>query len=223
MENFVIVSQGRFVCLVSTVDTRIAIRGDLSAVPAPEGDCAIVGMVTREGDLFTVVSCTHDGWETVRALACREGWQWQSGKPQLPTAEELFSPLDNPNSWVRRVDLDDCRELLKRHQLALASSPGERVITGVDGGAVANSYKYRADADKVTLDTLPTGETRWTSIRTWAKKVAFGRVGQLQFSRDGQSVRCGECPRCLEEKRLAKNAAAKAKRAEKKAQAQAGQ
>lgn len=218
MESFVVVSQGRFVCLVSVEDTRVAIRGDLAAVPAPEGDCAIVGLVTREGDLFTVVSCTHDGWETVRAIACREGWQWQSGKPQLPTAEELFAPLDNPAVKVRRVDLDDCAELLKRHEIALSSSPGERVITSVDGGAVANSYKYRADADSVRIDTLPTGETRWTSVRTWAKKVTFGRVGQ--FSRDGQRTSCGECPRCLEEKRLAKNAAAKARRAAAKAQAQ---
>lgn len=219
MENFVVVTQGRFVCLVSVEDTSIAIRGDLAPVPSPEGDCAIVGMVAREGDQFSVVACTHEGWETVRALACSEGWQWQTGKAKLPTAKQLFAPLDNPAVKARRVDLDDCAELLKRHKIALAASPGERVITTIDGGAVANSYKYRADADKVTLDTLPTGETRWTSVRTWAKKVAFGRNGQ--FSRDGQSVRCGECPRCLEEKRRAKNAAAKAKRAAAKAQAQA--
>lgn len=219
MENFVVVTQGRSVCLVSTEDTSIAIRGDLAPAPSPEGDCTIVGMVRRTGAVLAITACTHEGWETVRALACREGWQWQLGEAQLPTAEELFASLDNPALKVRRVDLDDCAELLKRHEAAVAASCGERVITSVDGGAVANSYKYRADAVRVVLDTLPTGETRWALVPAWAKKVAFGRAGR--FSRDAESVYCGECPKCLEEKRQLKNAAARARRAAAKAQAQA--
>ena len=75
------------------------------------------------GDQFTITACTHEGWNGSRPRMPR-GVAMADGQGEAAHSEEA-TPLDNPAVKARRVDLDDCAELLKRHKLrsprALAS------------------------------------------------------------------------------------------------------
>lgn len=58
--------------------------------------------------------------------------------------------------------------------LALARATGHVVTTSADGGAVPNSYKYRAQTDFLRVVARPDGTADVTATRTHARSVSGG-------------------------------------------------
>ena len=158
-------------------------------------------------------------FENVKYIACQHGWVFEFSTPEnYPTARDIYAPFEKSRAKTRRVSFEDCENLIAKHTEAILAHPTKHIISVVDGGAVSNSYGFRAEADFVRIETLPTGETRFKSGRSYAKNVPHGASGSWDVKIHGTG--CGKCIKCADEARMKRNAAAKARRAAKKSAAQ---
>lgn len=203
---------------VSAEDEKICSSLDFKPVEA-KGPMQKWATVRIEEGCTMVFQCSFEQFENVKYIACRNGWQFEFSTPRnYPSAQDLFAPLEKSRAKTRRVNFEECENIIAKHTEAVLANPGKQIVSVVDGGAVNNSYGYRADSDFVRVETLPTGETRFKSGRSYAKNVPGGASGSWDVKIHGTG--CGKCDKCADEARIRRNAAAKARRAAKKSQAQ---
>lgn len=85
-----------------------------------------------------------------------------------------------PKARSRTVDAAEIAEALAAHEAAVAANPGTAIRTRLVGGFVPNSYGYRADADRVEIETDAQGRTVWNVSRAWAESRPYGNGDLLR-------------------------------------------
>jgi hypothetical protein len=88
-----------------------------------------------------------------------------------------------PRAKERRIDASTALAAIARHTAACAQYPGEKVATRAHGGAVANAYRGKADADWLVITTNAEGYTSWVATRDWARKAPYGNVSDHVITR----------------------------------------
>jgi hypothetical protein len=86
-----------------------------------------------------------------------------------------FIRATSPRANVRLLALADVEFAIAQHAATVAANPGARVRTRLVGGYVANSYGYRAEADRFEVETDAEGRSTFTAARAWAESKAHGR------------------------------------------------
>lgn len=86
----------------------------------------------------------------------------------------------HPRARERILRFEDLDTSWSEAAAALALATGRDVTTQADGGAVPNSYKYRADADHVRVIAHPDGTSTVTATRARARHLSYGDSGGWQ-------------------------------------------
>jgi hypothetical protein len=110
--------------------------------------------------------------------------------PRIPTLRTIVTQVNavQERATVRCLSEADCqeaRDVFKAFLLYCAKNGLQNPTLTMDAGAVANSYKYRADTTQLILqrdDTQEGSPITLTAHRTWGRKRPHGGPGLLRLA-----------------------------------------